>query len=171
MQFIVTQVRNIMRNGIKRFAKKEGIEPKYVQIGIHFDKETELPKFKKYIEIEGEKTKESDITFEEILDEKLDLLEREKMAQPYLQAAFLMFADELNCDIEELHIMIRVKDNEKAEPLLNLIRHYKANGEYKSEKVKKVSLEEDIFTDANEIEKPRQSEEKEEKTEEDPIAQ
>lgn len=111
---VVKKVRSIMVNAVHNFAKKDGVEPNEVQFFIHTKGKSEIDggaDIKYFYAINGKPVKKEgggvvDISFLDILGKKLDIIGMGMIASQYLRTVFFENAKELDCEQEDLYIML-----------------------------------------------------------------
>lgn len=101
-------VEKIMRNGILHFAKSAGVTPADSQIIIASNDASETPAYRSAIR--GQQPKP--VTFNEILNVKFDLLNREAIASPFIQQSLLRYANELNVDVQRVFVIVFLRNNQ-----------------------------------------------------------
>ena len=99
-------VENIMRNGINHFAEELSTSNREVQIMILWSEEEERPKYKKLC---ASGLNES-ITFNQILNVKFDLMNREYMCANFIAKTLDKFSKQLACPMKELFVLISLED-------------------------------------------------------------
>ena len=110
-----------MRDGIIRYAQENAVDNLSLQLLIFTNDENATPKYKYCVE--GVPKKE--VTFNDILNLKYDLMNREAFAKPFIQESLLKFSDELNCKATDLLIFIYSKDKDCSEVGLYLYKDKK----------------------------------------------
>ena len=110
-----------MRDGIIRYAQENAVDNLSLQLLIFTNDENATPKYKYCVE--GVPKKE--VTFNDILNLKYDLMNREAFAKPFIQESLLKFSDELNCKPMDLLIFIYSKDKDCSEVGLYLYKDKK----------------------------------------------
>lgn len=108
---VISQTKKTMQKAIINFAKKHEVEPTQSQIVIYTEDEECSPKYrvlKHYKDFEPKKV----VTFNEILGVKIDMLQREFLATPHIQACLKRLLKENECTHSELSIVICTNDNE-----------------------------------------------------------
>ena len=107
-----TQTKKIMSAAIKRYSQEENIETNKVQLLISTDNPDCEPKYK--VLINNKPLKE--VSFNQILNVKLDFLGRELIATPFITSSLKKMIRETNCSYEEANVLIYATD-EKAEDI------------------------------------------------------
>jgi hypothetical protein len=124
-------VENIMRNGINNFAGKHNKTIDEVQILISWNDEEQKPNYKKMIQGEGS----IPVTFNEILDVRFDMMNREAICGSFITKTLDRFSKELACMMSNLFVVIYLVDTQEGEDVkLHLYRG--------SEAIKEINLEE-----------------------------
>lgn len=131
MSFLVNTVSKVMRKAFSHFSEKVGVKPEQIQILISASDDEGTPEYQLMQDFKPVRK----VKFSEILDVKLDLMNREALATPYLKESLLKFAKELDCPVTEVNVMIYNKED--CEPILCL---YKAKQE-----IRQLEWEGDIF--------------------------
>lgn len=103
-------VEKVMRNGIISFAEKAGVRIGHSQIMIFCKEDTAIPCYKSLIYEQPSR----EVSFNEILGVKVDLLNREGIAAPFIQNAILRFSKEFNIAPNHIHIVIFVNEINKS---------------------------------------------------------
>jgi hypothetical protein len=123
-------VENIMRKGITQFAEKLDRPTADVQILIMWDDEKNEVKYKKMV-------RESEsvfVTFNEILNVKFDLMNREGLCGNFIGNTLKKYSKEFDCEMSKLFVVIYLIEDEEKDVRLFL---YKG-----SEALKEIELEE-----------------------------
>lgn len=113
-------VEKIMRNGIINFAQKSGKKIDEVQLLILWDENENKPKYKK-LELGESSTL---VTFNEILNVKFDMLNRESLVGHFIAKTLNLFSKERECKMSELFVLIAL--NEETDEL-NLFLYQNRN--------------------------------------------
>lgn len=100
-------VEKIMRNGILRFAELGGVSQWQSQIIIASSDERGTPAYRSALQ--GHQPKA--VTFNEILNVKFDLLNREAIASPFIQQSLLRFAQEMGIDVTRVFVIAYLRKN------------------------------------------------------------
>ena len=103
---IETQTKNVMRNAIKNFANENDVSNERVQLLIYSDNPELEPKYK--LLLDNKPLKE--VSFNEILNVKLDFLGREIIATPFITNTIKRLMRESNCQYNEVNILIYQQD-------------------------------------------------------------
>jgi len=93
---------NVMVNGCINFAKQAGVEASNSQLMIFTKDEEAEPSYKSLILGKGSR----EVTFNEILNTKMDLLGREALSKPTIQQCLKNFAQELGVAPTSVKIVI-----------------------------------------------------------------
>jgi hypothetical protein len=95
-------VERIMRTGIIRFAEKAGVPVSQSQLVIFCKDDSGAPHYKSLIQ--GRRSE--DVEFNEILGVKVDLLNRQAIATPFIQQSILRYSAELSIPVSRMYIMV-----------------------------------------------------------------
>tara|TARA_R110000751_G_scaffold111725_1_gene210154 strand:- start:382 stop:789 length:408 start_codon:yes stop_codon:yes gene_type:complete len=101
-----TQTKKIMSAAITRFAEEEKVEADKIQLLIYTDNPDCEPKYKVLLHNKPLK----DISFNEILNVKLDFLGRELIATPFIISSLKKMIRQTNCSYEEANVLIYTMD-------------------------------------------------------------
>ena len=104
-----TQTKKIMKAAIERYAEEEKVDKNKVQLLIYTDNPDCEPKYK--VLIHNKPLKQ--VSFNEILNVKLDFLGRELIATPFITSSLKKLIRETNCSYEEANVLIYTNDNEE----------------------------------------------------------
>lgn len=115
-------VEKIMRKGISNFAKQASKPEHEVQILICWDSEANAPKYKKLIL--GESSKE--VTFNEILDVKFDMLNRGMIVGQFIATTFSKYCESLQAMPSELFVLILLEQITEEDDELKLYLYRKS---------------------------------------------
>ena len=124
----------IMVNAINRFAKDNGVNSVNVQLMIKASDEDCSPRYQLLIN----NRYQQDLTFNEILNVKLDFLGREIIARPFIASSLRRLRREHPCDYQDVNILIYKAKEEHTNPSLYFFEGTKA--------VKKIGMDY-IFND------------------------
>jgi hypothetical protein len=105
---------NIMLNAIKNFSKEFEVEETKTQLMIKASDENCTPIYKVLVENKVKKQ----VTFNEILNVKLDFLGREIIATPFIASSLRKLRREQGCGYEDLNILIYKQKDEQQIPNL-----------------------------------------------------
>jgi len=108
---ITDYVEKIMRNGINHFSQELNKSNQEVQLLIFWDAEEEKPKYKKLVQ--GSKSEV--VTFNEILNVRFDMMNREGICGNFITKTLDKFSKELDCEMTELFIIIHLEPSEEIE--------------------------------------------------------
>lgn len=130
-------VKTIMQNGICHFAKELEKPTTDLQILILWDEQSQEVKYKKMVR-DGES---HFVKFNEILNVKFDLLNREMICANFISKTLDKFATELSCQKSNLFVVIyllnsQAQDQEDEDKELKLFLYRNA------EAIKEIELEE-----------------------------
>ena len=112
----------IMINAINRYSKEYNVESVKTQLMIKASDGDCTPKYQLLINNRYEK----DLTFNQILNVKLDFLGREIIATPFIASALRRLRREHPCDFNELNILIYKTKEENTNPSLYFFEGSKA---------------------------------------------
>ena len=113
---------DIMINAINRFAKSYNIESTKTQLMIKASDEDCAPRYQLLLNNRFEK----DLTFNEILNVKLDFLGREIIATPFIASSLRRLRREHPCDYRDVNILIYKAKEENKNPSLYFFEGTKA---------------------------------------------
>ena len=105
---------NIMLTAIKNFAKEFDVAETKTQLMINASDENCTPIYKVLVDNKIKKQ----VTFNEILNVKLDFLGREIIATPFIASSLRKLRREQGCGFEELNILIYKQKEEQQIPNL-----------------------------------------------------
>jgi hypothetical protein len=105
---------NIMLTAIKNFAKEFEVEETKTQLMINASDENCTPIYKVLVDNKVKKQ----VTFNEILNVKLDFLGREIIASPFIASSLRKLRREQGCGFEDLSILIYKQKDEQTIPNL-----------------------------------------------------
>ena len=105
---------NIMLNAIKNFSQEFGVAETETQLMINASDENCSPTYKVLV---NNKVKKQ-VTFNQILNVKLDFLGREIIATPFIASSLRKLRREQGCGFEDLSILIYKQKEEQTKPNL-----------------------------------------------------
>lgn len=106
---VQNQTKNIMSKAIDNYANENNVENYQTQLMINSDENSDVPTYKLLIK---NKIKQ-ELTFNEILNVKIDFLGREQIATPFIANTLKRLSKEQNCDLKDVNVLIyKIKDNE-----------------------------------------------------------
>lgn len=105
---------NIMLNAIKNFAKEFEVAETSTQLMINASDENCTPIYKVLVDNKVKKQ----VTFNEILNVKLDFLGREIIATPFIASSLRKLRREQGCGFQDLNILIYKQKEEQQIPNL-----------------------------------------------------
>jgi len=105
---------NIMLTAIKNFAKEFEVEETKTQLMINASDDNCTPIYKVLVDNKVKKQ----VTFNEILNVKLDFLGREIIASPFIASSLRKLRREQGCGFEDLSILIYKQKDEQTIPNL-----------------------------------------------------
>jgi len=97
-----TQTKKIMKDAIVRFASEKEVEQKRIQLLIYTDNPEIEPKYK--VLLDNKEWKQ--VSFNEILNVKLDFLGREIIATPFITNSIKRLMKESSCNYNEVNVLI-----------------------------------------------------------------
>lgn len=105
---------NIMLTAIKNFAKEFNVAETSTQLMINASDENCTPTYKVLVNNKVKK----EVTFNQILNVKLDFLGREIIATPFISSSLRKLRREQGCGFEDLNILIYKQKEEQEVPNL-----------------------------------------------------
>ena len=105
---------NIMLNAIKNFSQEFGVAETETQLMINASDDNCTPIYKVLVDNKVKKQ----VTFNEILNVKLDFLGREIIASPFIASSLRKLRREQGCGFEDLSILIYKQKEEQTIPNL-----------------------------------------------------
>lgn len=125
-----------MRDALVNFAKKMNVSPESVSIRIYTeDQDKGMPS---YFLMQNLKPVR-EVTFSEILDVKIDFLNREAIATPFLAKALQRLSLVEGMSLLDISVFVMYNPNDKETPLLYMYN--------KMQGVRYLSFEKDIFNE------------------------
>jgi hypothetical protein len=109
---IQKSTQDIMLNAISNFSKEFGVSEVETQLMIKPTDDNCTPK---YQVLKNNKVVR-DVTFNEILNVKLDFLGREIIASPFIAGALRKLRNEYQCDYENMSVLIYKQKEEQNSP-------------------------------------------------------
>jgi|19_taG_2_1085344.scaffolds.fasta_scaffold55005_2 hypothetical protein len=109
------KIENIMRTALVKFSNEEKESVNDIKIVIHTKHEEYIPEYfylVKGVPKKDENGKTKAITFNQILDKKFDLLNKEMIAAQYLKNWFKNVGKDVEASPKELYVMIGADDEE-----------------------------------------------------------
>jgi hypothetical protein len=100
---------DIMLNAIKNFAKEYGVAETQTQLMIKASDEECTPTYRVLVDNKVKK----DVTFNEILNVKLDFLGRELIATPFISSSLRKLRREQGCGYEDVSVLIYKQKEEQ----------------------------------------------------------
>jgi len=101
------QTKDVLLNAIKNYANEYSVELKDAQLMIKADDDNCTPKYQVLVHNKVKK----DVTFNEILNVKIDFLGREMMVSPFISSSLRKLRREHKCSFEDINVLIYKKDN------------------------------------------------------------
>ena len=105
---------DIMLNAIKNFSKEYGVSETQTQLMIKASDEQCTPTYRVLVDNKVKK----DVTFNQILNVKLDFLGRELIATPFISSSLRKLRREQGCGYEEVSVLIYKQKEEQTSPNL-----------------------------------------------------
>jgi hypothetical protein len=111
---IIKSTKDVMLNAIKNFAKEYEVTETQLQLMIKASDENCTPRYE--VLVHNKKVK--DVTFNQILNVKLDFLGREIISTPFISSALRKLRRDVECDYEDINILIYKQKEEQDSPNL-----------------------------------------------------
>jgi len=105
---------DIMLNAIKNFSKEYGVAETQTQLMIKASDEQCTPTYRVLVDNKVKK----DVTFNQILNVKLDFLGRELIATPFISSSLRKLRREQGCGYEDVSVLIYKQKEEQTIPNL-----------------------------------------------------
>ena len=96
------QTKDVLLKAIKNYAKEYSVEEKEAQLMIKAEDINCTPKYQVLVHNKVKK----DVTFNEILNVKIDFLGREMMVSPFISSSLRKLRREHNCSSEDINVLI-----------------------------------------------------------------
>jgi len=112
---------DIMLNAIKNFSKEYGVEETKTQLMIKASDEECTPIYKVLVDNKVKK----EVTFNQILNVKLDFLGREIIATPFIASSLRRLRREQGCGYEDVSVLIFKQKEEQTTPYLHFFEGVK----------------------------------------------
>lgn len=109
---IQKSTKEIMLNAITNFSKEFGVGTTETQLMIRAGDSNCSPKYQVLLKNKIIR----DVTFNEILNVKLDFLGREMIASPFIASSLRKLRNEHECDFEDLSVLIYKTKEEQTSP-------------------------------------------------------
>jgi len=119
---IEKQTKDVMLNAISNFSKEYEVSDLETQLMIRATDSDCTPKYQVLVNNKFKK----DVTFNEILNVKLDFLGREHIVSPFIASSLRKLRNEHNCEVEEMSILIYKRDSDPLKPYLYFFEGTKA---------------------------------------------
>ena len=104
----IQQTKDVMISAIKRYAEKNEVSNSESQLIIFTDdNENMMPKYKVLKQFKPV----CEVTFNELLNKKIDFLQREAMITPFIQRSIGRMAKENDVNPKDIVVMIHSKNN------------------------------------------------------------
>tara|TARA_Y100001937_G_scaffold114117_2_gene163515 strand:+ start:8290 stop:8697 length:408 start_codon:yes stop_codon:yes gene_type:complete len=119
---IENQTKKVMLNAITNYAKEYSVEEVELQLMIKSSDNEGTPMYQVLV---NNKVKKQ-VTFNEILNVKIDFLGREVIATPFIKGSLRKLQREHNCNFEDINILIYKRESDKSKPFLYFFEGTKA---------------------------------------------
>ena len=103
---IESQTKKIMKDAIERYASENEVTKERIQLLIFTDHPDLVPRYK----VLKDNKELKQVTFNEILNVKLDFLGREILATPFITTTIRRLMRESNCEWKEVNVLIYQTD-------------------------------------------------------------
>ena len=118
---IQKSTKEIMLNAITNFSKEFGVSTTETQLMIKAGDSNCSPQYQ--VLLKNKVIRE--VTFNEILNVKLDFLGREMIASPFIASSLRKLRNEHECDFEDLSVLIYKTKEEQTSPNMYFFQGYK----------------------------------------------
>ncbi len=119
---IEKQTKDVMLNAISNFSKEYEVSELETQLMIRATDSDCTPKYQVLVNNKFKK----DVTFNEILNVKLDFLGREHIVSPFIASSLRKLRNEHKCEVEEMSILIYKRPSDETKPFLYFFEGTKA---------------------------------------------
>ena len=119
---IEKQTKQVMLNAITNFSKEYNVTEMETQLMIKAGDEECNPSYQVLVNNKVKK----DVTFNEILNVKIDFLGRETIVSPFIASSLRKLRREQSCKAEDINVLIYKKSNNDKEPYLYFFEGTKA---------------------------------------------
>ena len=119
---IEKQTKDVMLNAISNFSKEYEVSELETQLMIRATDSDCTPKYQVLVNNKFKK----DVTFNEILNVKLDFLGREHIVSPFIASSLRKLRNEHKCEVEEMSILIYKRPSDENKPFLYFFEGTKA---------------------------------------------
>lgn len=119
---IEKQTKDVMLNAISNFSKEYEVSELETQLMIRATDSDCTPKYQVLVNNKFKK----DVTFNEILNVKLDFLGREHIVSPFIASSLRKLRNEHKCEVDEMSILIYKKPSDETKPFLYFFEGTKA---------------------------------------------
>lgn len=119
---IEKQTKKVMLNAISNFSKEFEVTELETQLMIRATDNDCTPKYQVLVNNKFKK----DVTFNEILNVKLDFLGRELIVSPFIASSLRKLRNEHNCSVEDMSILIYKQNSDPTQPFLYFFEGTKA---------------------------------------------
>ena len=119
---IEKQTKDVMLNAISNFSKEYEVSELETQLMIRATDSDCTPKYQVLVNNKFKK----DVTFNEILNVKLDFLGREHIVSPFIASSLRKLRNEHKCEVDEMSILIYKRPSDETKPYLYFFEGTKA---------------------------------------------
>lgn len=119
---IEKQTKDVMLNAISNFSKEYEVSDLETQLMIRANDSDCTPKYQVLVNNKFKK----DVTFNEILNVKLDFLGREHIVSPFIASSLRKLRNEHKCEVDDMSILIYKRDSDPSKPYLYFFEGTKA---------------------------------------------
>lgn len=119
---IEKQTKDVMLNAISNFSKEYEVSDLETQLMIRATDSDCTPKYQVLVNNKFKK----DVTFNEILNVKLDFLGREHIVSPFIASSLRKLRNEHKCEVDEMSILIYKRPSDETKPYLYFFEGTKA---------------------------------------------
>ena len=119
---IEKQTKDVMLNAISNFSKEYEVSELETQLMIRATDSDCTPKYQVLVNNKFKK----DVTFNEILNVKLDFLGREHIVSPFIARSLRKLRNEHKCEVDKMSILIYKKPSDETKPFLCFFEGTKA---------------------------------------------
>jgi len=119
---IEKQTKDVMLNAISNFSKEYEVSDLDTQLMIRATDSDCTPKYQVLVNNKFKK----DVTFNEILNVKLDFLGREHIVSPFIASSLRKLRNEHKCEVDEMSILIYKRPSDETKPYLYFFEGTKA---------------------------------------------
>lgn len=119
---IEKQTKDVMLKAISNFSKHYEVSELDTQLMIRATDNDCTPKYQVLVHNKHKK----DVSFNEILNVKLDFLGREHIVSPFIASSLRKLRNEHNCEVEDMSILIYKREADTTKPYLYFFEGTKA---------------------------------------------